>query len=250
MLLLKLSRMDWDMRNRILAEIRNFADLNGGKAPGKGVFARETGIQESDWSGKYWTRWNDAVLEAGLLPNQRQGRFSDDFVLEKYAQVCRHFGRPPTNAELRLYVRETPDFISHNTFAKHFGTKNGVIAALHKWASKRNDVELIAVLPEPVGVQESKSSEANQNRSGEGYVYLLKSGEHYKIGRSTEIEKRIKQISISLPEPVELVHTIKTDDPSGIESYWHRRFDDQRAGGEWFKLGPAELKAFKRRKFQ
>lgn len=237
------------MKERILSEIKRLAARDGGKTPGKGYFQQETGITESDWCGKIWLRWNDAVADAGLTPNEKQERYSSDLVLDKFAEACRHYGKPPSSAELRFYARKTPSFISHNTFTKHFGSKNEVIAALRDRAIERGEEDLIAILPQ------EKASLAPPAGSGilmmaEGWVYLLQSGKHFKIGRSDELEKRVKQISIALPEKVELVHAIRTDDPPGIEGYWHRRFADQRVNGEWFKLSPADVRAFKRRKFQ
>jgi hypothetical protein len=237
------------MKERILIEIKRLAAENGGKAPGKAQFQQETGIAESDWYGKLWLRWNDVVADAGLTPNEKQERLSSDLVLDKYAEVCRHYGKPPSSAELRFYARETANFISHNTFAKHFGSKDGVITALRDRAIERGDEDLIVILPQAKAYQTSTEGRGSTNVS-EGWVYLLQSGNHFKIGRSDELEKRVKQISIALPAKVELIHAIKTDDPPGIEGYWHRRFAGQRANGEWFKLSQADVRAFKRRKFQ
>ena len=79
-----------------------------------------------------------------------------------------------------------------------------------------------------------------------GYVYLIKFRSDFKIGASNDAERRYGEIATQMPEAMTKVHTIKTDDPFGVESYWHHRFGSKRLKGEWFRLSPADVRAFKR----
>lgn len=233
------------MRDQIIAEIRRLAEANDGQPPGAHRFERETDIRESTWRGVYWARWGDALIEAGFSPNDFQGKYDTNLIFLKFVEACRHFGHVPTIDEMKMFVRTREDFPAPKTFNTHFGTKNALIENLRAWVKGRESFEdIAAMLGEPAALTEARSP------AREGLVYLIKSGLHYKIGRSDELERRVKEIRIALPEAASLVHSIRTDDPAGIEAYWHRRFADRRANGEWFKLTTADVAAFKRRKFQ
>jgi hypothetical protein len=81
---------------------------------------------------------------------------------------------------------------------------------------------------------------------GIGFVYLIKSGRFYKIGKSNAAGRRHYELGILLPEKAVQIHLIETDDPSGVEAYWHNRFRDKRKNGEWFDLSPPDIRPFKK----
>ncbi len=235
------------MREQILKEIRRLADANGGNPPGRRTFEKDTGITEGAWFGKYWARWGDAVADAGYAPNAINTKLNEQFVLEKLAEITRHYKKVPATMEMRLYKRANVDFPNDKTILSHFGGKKRLVERLAQWSRAHGDYADVADL---IGDVEEIAINATGTSPIEGLVYLIKSGAHYKIGRSDQLEKRVKEIRVALPEAATLVHTIRTDDPSGIEAYWHRRFADRRANGEWFKLTLADVAAFKRRKYQ
>lgn len=73
-----------------------------------------------------------------------------------------------------------------------------------------------------------------QNRTG--YVYILRAGPYYKIGRARSIDTRVKQIALQLPFPIELLHTIESPDYIAAEHALHNLFAADRTNGEWFRL--------------
>jgi hypothetical protein len=236
-------------KEHILAEIQRVAKEHGGEAPGSKRFLTETGIKESEWSGVYWIRWGDALIEAGFTPNQWTEAYADDFILEKYISFIRKIGRIPVNRELMLERRRNKDFPSSGVF-KRLGSKRDIITRVQKYCEKSAGYEDVLKLCREVALSE----EVNENEDGNtavdkvGYVYLLQHGSRreYKIGKTFNPIRREGEIGLQLPEKLEPVHYIKTDDPSGVEAYWHARLRDKRREGEWFVLSPADVKAFKR----
>jgi hypothetical protein len=161
-------------------------------------------------------------------------------------------GHLPTTAELRMRRRTHPEFPSDNVFSNRFGNKTAIARRLLDFADAGVEfadvAEVCAKIVEhsPVMPQASRAPEAPIVT---GVVYLIRMGEFHKIGKSNDPGRRMYELAISLPEKHDVEHLIETDDPSGIEAYWHRRFAAQRANGEWFRLAPGDITAFKRRAY-
>lgn len=233
----------------IISEIKRTAEENGSVPLGKDRFQKETGIKLSDWYGKFWVRWGDALFEAGYQPNTFKGSYNDEYVIEKLISLIRELGHYPVAGELRIKARNDKDFPSHNVFSR-VGRKTELAQKVINYCSKRNDFNDVIKICKPIVKTQKQEPEVSEKDTFSiGNVYLMKSGRYYKLGRSNSVERRKYDIGIKLPEDLTIVHTIKTDDPSGIEAYWHKRFEEKRKGGEWFDLTVNDIKAFKRRKF-
>ncbi len=234
------------MKDLILAEIKRIAAENGGTPPGQNLFSKLTGINPAKWRGVHWLKWSDALSSAGFAANEWNHKLATDEILEKLAALTQQLGRLPTRTEIKMQRRTDTTFPSHSTVDNHFRTNADLTSALLNLSRQNEawaDLASFLVAPE-AGDLDTRPA------SSEGIVYLLKSGQFYKIGRSEDIERRFREVKIALPEAVTLIHTIRTDDPAGIEAYWHRRFASKRANGEWFALSGADVKAFCRRTFQ
>ena len=230
-------------REGILREIRRTAEANGGKALGYRSFVAKTGI--GDW-WKHWPNWSDAVRDAGLQPNVPLEAFTDEYLIEQLIALARKLGHYPVWREWRVEKRSNPEFPGEQAIRKRLGTTAEAAQRVFDYCREHDGYDDVLPIVEPA--IKIGATITGRTAPARGYVYLIKSGRTYKIGKAISVDQRSRQFSIQLPHPHVVVHKIETDDAAGIEAYWHRRFADKRQGtSEWFALTADDVNAFKRR---
>jgi len=238
-------------KDEILDEIRRCAAENGGVPLGRERFKAETGIREHEWRGKYWATWGEALSEAGLPPNSLNGQVLDDEQLvRRIALLTRKLGRFPSEAHLKLERRSDDTFPNSNSVRRRLGGTSDQLARVRTFAAADDSFSDVCEIVSALSSDEDTAGpkEPVARTQADGVVYLIKSGRYHKIGRTNAIGRRSYEIALQLPEKSALVHSFETDDPAGIERYWHDRFKDRRQNGEWFLLSKADVAAFKRRR--
>lgn len=231
-------------KEEILQEIRRTAGENGGIPLGNSRFQKETGIKPYDWQ-KYWARFGDAQKEAGFTPNTLQQSYNDEFVINCIIDIIRKLNKFPTYNELRFEKRNNPSIPQPRVFFESKIQKQNLALRIIAFCSNKSDYQDIVKVCKTTTEEDLSLSKETSVNNNIGEVYLFKSGRYYKIGRTNDTVRRGSEIRIQLPEEMTLIHSIKTDDPSGIENYWHRRFEAKRKNGEWFDLSTSDVKAFR-----
>lgn len=76
-----------------------------------------------------------------------------------------------------------------------------------------------------------------------GYVYFIQENFTYttKIGRSHNLEDRLRIFISDFPFNIKLLHYIKTDNYEQIELEFHKHYKSKRVNGEWFLLEEEEI---------
>lgn len=239
----------------IISEIHRTA-LNG-KALGQRGFAAATNIKPNQWLGKYWARWGDALAEAGYTQNEWTPALEESQIVENLLRLTRKLGKFPTKYEIGIERRSNASFPSYGPI-----TRLGSRAELDDKLLERCRVhdeysdleEILRAIPTLEKAADAETSKRIGGSITDGYVYLVRGQNAYKIGSTRAPYRRVAEIVNNSANGAELLHLISTDDPEGIEDYWHRRFADKRIeglnkqSGEWFRLTNEDVKIFKRRK--
>jgi len=233
-------------KERVIAAYHRATNENGGVPPGQNQFDKL--ISTRIWRGKYFARFSELVRETGYEPRKKNLRHSDSELLTPIALFVRKLGRLPTEDERLIERQQSQSFPSQITIRNHFRDREGLTAALLAFCAESADYDdILAVLRNSsIGVSSVAGTSSVQN----GFIYLMKYGRHYKIGFSNDVGRRRYDLKLLVPGPHQIIHSFETDDPRGVEAYWHKRFADKLCDGtrEYFDLSPEDVAAFKRRK--
>jgi len=230
-------------KNEILEEIKRTANENGGKPLGAKNFRNETDIRPWDWS-RYWSKWGDAVEEAGFARNRPWEKYKEGVVEKDAVYLIRKLGKYFTKGEMRIEFVENPKF---HYAAIDKKKKHEFASDLITYCKKHPGHDDILKICIPIFKEsDGKEDKIIGSNLTVGEVYLYKVDSHYKIGKSKDSLRRGAELKLQTPSDPVMIHTIKTDDPTGVELYWDNRFKEKRMKGEWFKLSRDDVSSFKR----
>ncbi|MBI3246855.1 MAG: GIY-YIG nuclease family protein [Deltaproteobacteria bacterium] len=234
---------------KITTEILRLAKENGGKPLGERLFLASTGLKRSHLWAAGFSSYSDALVAAGLSRNALNVASDPQVVLASLVALMRRIGKFPTKGHIKAARATDKSFPSYEAFLTASGGAFSNLPDVARTYCQSNKLDDLLPLI-PTASPRNPKETARSVTAVAGYVYLVKHGAHFKIGRSNDVTRRRREISLLLPEELKHVHIIETDDPEGIEAYWHRRFASRRVRGEWFALTTEDIAAFKRRRYQ
>ncbi len=237
----------------IIKKLQEWSAEHGGKTPGESRFFEDTEVGITDRS-KYWINWGELVKDAGLTPNKfDKTKYTEDQLCELFIETIRENGKWPTRGILHVKHHSKPSFPDSATFYYKLGlTENLAKKIIVFTKNKKNYKDVIDIcnsVVERYG-KEKNQSENLDKTSNHGWVYLLKTTfrgkDGYKIGNTNDLKRREKELNQPSNDQ-SILHAIETDDPFGVEKYWHTRFESKLyKNNEWFLLNRSDIRAFKR----
>lgn len=78
-------------------------------------------------------------------------------------------------------------------------------------------------------------------------IYFIQAGENgpIKIGRSNDVEKRLKQLQTASAEKLKILWKYDVENDKKVESELHKQLQHERIDGEWFRPSEEVLRTIK-----
>lgn len=87
--------------------------------------------------------------------------------------------------------------------------------------------------------------ELKRKKEKPGYIYVIKAGRYYKVGKARRLGDRVETHQTSNPLEVKLIVEKWVKDYDSAEEELHKMFDHKRVKREWFKFNRDDIKAIK-----
>ncbi|MCA9485069.1 MAG: hypothetical protein KC553_15165 [Nitrospina sp.] len=185
----------------ILKEIKRTAEENGGEPLGEKRFMDLIGLKKSDWYGKYWARWGDALTEAGFSPNRLQSAFSDEYVLCSFVSLAKKIGKFPAKGDAKLKKKDDKNFPNFSVFSR-FGKTADLAKRVIEYCETQGGLEDVIEICKPkLAVKRGKgiSGFSSKDDFNDAYVYLIKSGKFIKLAK--QIISDEESMKLIFPSP-------------------------------------------------
>jgi len=233
-------------KDYILGEIKKQAQLNGGRPIGIKKFCEATGIKENQVLGTYWTKWNDAVKEAGLTPNNMSVSYPEVVLINRMALFIRELGKLPTKVEIRhkAFLDATFPGISayYSTYFSAFDMAKKIsdfCSANPEWA----DVAAICNKVYQDGLQEDRDY-AEEMKDFKSFVICERICPGEYIFYTSEKPVSVNQLKT---EGIEIFHQIPCNSPSVALAKIRKEFASFKDNITYrYKLSRTELKTLKK----
>jgi len=240
-------------REDVLSKIKEWSRENGDSTPSEKVFFEYAGIGIHDLKKLGWSYYGALVKEAGLKPNKfDKTKYSKKNLTDLFINTIREENKWPTRGELDVKHYHNQNFPNYATFVNQLGLTGDIARSILDQVKYKKGFEDIEKICSLVAEKYKKDEIGRNDHQTVGEVYMFKyvnQSQPIKVGRSNDSFRRGIELSAGAHDRLELIYNIKTDDPEGIEKYWHnrfRRFGREELANEWFKLKPDDIKAFKR----
>ena len=207
-------------KDAVMQRVRALATERGGHVSFN-VFVVETGINGQWLRGQvWWTGWNSLLTEIGIKTREFSvPRTPVARIVEAVAGLIEREERWPTQDDLRRERVRDCSFPSLKVIKPIL--KSGALAKLIvELAATSGQFTAASLIARKYQPADESFVDVGLGEKVKGYVYLLRSGRSYKIGKSNDPSRRYREVRLELPDETHQVQTIPTDDPTGIESYW------------------------------
>ena len=139
------------------------------------------------------------------------------------------------------YYGESGDILSPDDWQRICARVNGFYSKVSpEWIAHENE----RFQSEQCKMYEAAMTKYHYNEPGpssSGWIYVLRAGDYYKIGRAKDPIDRYSQLATLPPWPTEIVTTFECNEYEKMEKELHDLFSAKRANGEWFALDAEDV---------